>query len=152
MRRVGPLVPDREEHVDFARRQLAVILLVSFDVRRLNVFECKVAAFLIAELRHPLEKIAIDRGFTRLNADEAHPQHLGLYLRASHKRPRSRSAEQRDELAAPHSITSSAVASSEGGTVRPSILAVSALMTSSNFDDCTTGSSTGLAPLRMRPV
>ena len=33
-----------------------------------------------------------------------------------------------------HSITSSARASSVGGTVRPSILAVSALMTSSNFD------------------
>jgi hypothetical protein len=33
----------------------------------------------------------------------------------------------------PYSITSSAVASSVGGTVRPSILAVSALMTSSNL-------------------
>ena len=31
----------------------------------------------------------------------------------------------------PHSITSSAMASSDGGTVRPSILAVWALMTSS---------------------
>ena len=36
--------------------------------------------------------------------------------------------------------------------VRPSILAVCALMTSSNFDDCTTGNSVDLAPLRMRPV
>jgi hypothetical protein len=51
-----------------------------------------------------------------------------------------------------YSITSSARASSVGGTVRPSILAVSWLMTSSNFDDCTTGSSAGLAPLRMRPA
>jgi len=61
-------------------------------------------------------------------------------------------AEQRDEIAAVHSITSSAVASSFSGTVRPSILAVSALMTSSNFVDCTTGRSAGFAPLRMRPV
>ena len=30
--------------------------------------------------------------------------------------------EQRDELASPHSITSSAVASNVGGTVRPSVL------------------------------
>jgi hypothetical protein len=51
-----------------------------------------------------------------------------------------------------YSITSSARASSVGGTVRPSILAVSALMTSSNLLACTTGNSAGLAPLRMRPV
>jgi hypothetical protein len=52
----------------------------------------------------------------------------------------------------PHSITSSAVASREGGTVRPSILAVWALMTSSSLLTCTTGKSAGLTPLRMRPV
>ena len=48
-----------------------------------------------------------------------------------------------------YSITSSARASSEGGTVRFSILAVSALMTSSNVLDCKTGRSVGLAPLRV---
>jgi hypothetical protein len=36
--------------------------------------------------------------------------------------------------------------------VRPSILAVAALMTSSNFDACITGKSAGFAPLRMQPV
>src|SRR5262245_20680935 len=51
-----------------------------------------------------------------------------------------------------YSITSSALASSDAGTVRPSIVAVSALMTSSNLVDCTTGKSAGLAPLRMRPA
>ena len=62
-------------------------------------------------------------------------------------------AEQRDELAPPdHSITTSARASSVGGISSPSILAVSALMTNSNFDACTTGKSEGLAPLRIRPV
>src|SRR5262245_51891244 len=55
-------------------------------------------------------------------------------------------------IAALHSITSSARASSVGGTSRPSIRAVSALMTSSNLIDCTTGRSAGLAPLSMRPV
>ena len=69
------------------------------------------------------------------------------------KRPRRRrAAEQRDELAASHSITSSARASSCGGTVMPSILAVSWLMTSSNLVDCTTGRSAGFAPLSMRPA
>jgi hypothetical protein len=51
-----------------------------------------------------------------------------------------------------YSITSSAATSSLSGTVRPSILAVWALMTSSNLLDCTTGRSAGLAPLRMRPA
>jgi hypothetical protein len=44
---------------------------------------------------------------------------------------RRRAAEQRDELAAYHSITSSAMASSVGGTSRPSALAVLRLMTRS---------------------
>jgi hypothetical protein len=37
-----------------------------------------------------------------------------------------------------YSMTSSAMASSDGGRLSPSILAVSALMTSSNFDACIT--------------
>src|SRR5262249_1706082 len=66
---------------------------------------------------------------------------------------RSRTAEQRDELApVAHSITSSAATSSVCGTVRPSILAVETLITSSNFDDCTTGRSAGFAPLRTWPT
>jgi hypothetical protein len=36
--------------------------------------------------------------------------------------------------------------------VRPSIVAVWALMISSNLVDCTTGKSAALAPLRMRPT
>ena len=51
-----------------------------------------------------------------------------------------------------YSITSSATESSAGGTVRPSILAVSALMTSSNLLACTTGKSAGFVPLRMWPA
>src|SRR5262249_20694548 len=74
-------------------------------------------------------------------------------LRTRRYRPRrSRASEQRDELALFHSITSSAATSSLSGTVSPSILAVWLLMTSSNLLDCTTGSSAGLAALRMRRV
>src|SRR5262245_29741480 len=51
-----------------------------------------------------------------------------------------------------HSITSSAVASTVGGTLRPRMRAVSLLMTNSNLLDCTTGSSVGFMPLRIRPV
>ncbi len=46
-----------------------------------------------------------------------------------------------------HSISSSARASSDGGTVRPSALAVPRLMTSSNVVGCLNGRSEGFAPL-----
>ena len=52
------------------------------------------------------------------------PDHRGRLLRARRELPRRRAAEQRNERAPSHSITSSAVESSVGGTVRPSILAV----------------------------
>src|SRR5262249_44818610 len=58
--------------------------------------------------------------------------------------------EPHDELAPPHSITSSARASSEGGTSRPSALAVLRLMTSSYLVGFCTGSSPAIVPLRIR--
>ena len=60
--------------------------------------------------------------------------------------------EQVQQSKQAYSITSSAVASIDGGTVRPSIRAVSALMTSSNLSDCTTRKSAGFSLLRMRPA
>src|SRR5262249_8285767 len=51
-----------------------------------------------------------------------------------------------------YSITSSARASSVGGTSMPSALAVERLITNSNLLDWTTGRSAGLVPCRMRPV
>ena len=51
-----------------------------------------------------------------------------------------------------YSITSSAMASSVGGTSRPSVLAVLRLITSSNLVDCITGRSAGFSPLRIRPT
>ena len=56
--------------------------------------------------------------------------HRHRLLRARRERPRRRAAEQRDELATFHSITSSARASSVGGTVRSIALAASWLITS----------------------
>ena len=72
-------------------------------------------------------------------------------LRPRRQRPRRRrAAEQRDELAPLHSITSSARASSVGGTSRPSALAVLRLITSSYLVGACTGRSAGFSPLRMR--
>ena len=51
---------------------------------------------------------------------------------------------------ATYSITSSALASSDGGTVRPSALAVLRLITSSNLVGACTGMSDGFSPLRIR--
>src|SRR5262245_53276229 len=83
------------------------------------------------------------------------PDPLAL-LRPRRERPRShgcRAAEQRDELAPPdHSITSSAMASTPGGMVRPSALAVLRLITSSNRVNCWTGRSSGFLPLRIWPL
>lgn len=55
------------------------------------------------------------------------------------------------KFTSPHSITSSAPASSDGGMFRPSARAVLRLMTSSNLVGCWMGRSAGLAPRRIRP-
>src|SRR5262249_26692996 len=79
--------------------------------------------------------------------DHRHP----CLLRPRRKRPCGRpAAEQGDEVAAFHSITSSARASSVGGTSRPSALAVFRLITNSNLVGACTGRSAGFSPLRMR--
>jgi hypothetical protein len=66
------------------------------------------------------------------------------------KKHGERAAEKRDELAAFHSMTSSARLRSVGGTSRPSALAALRLMARSIFVGCCTGRSAGFSPLRMR--
>ena len=71
--------------------------------------------------------------------DPPHPRWL---LRPRRERPADRrAAEQGDELAPVHSITSSAVICMINGTVRPSVFAVLRLMTSSNLTGWRTGRS-----------
>jgi hypothetical protein len=82
---------------------------------------------------------------SRLKADKEASMALSLLCAKS-------ACERMQHRAQVYSITSSAVLSSDGGTVRPIIRAVSALITSSNFVDCRTGKSAGFAPLRMRPA
>src|SRR5262249_44899511 len=93
-------------------------------------------------------------GITLISSHQhADAPHLIRLLRACRKWPSSgRAAEQRDELAPPHSITSSASICMEYGTTSPSALAVFILMTNSNFVGCCTGKSAGLSPWRMRPT
>src|SRR5262249_49124696 len=129
----------------------------------------EVPAFLVAELRHAPEKVAIERRLPWLHADKSDAQ-LRRLLRARRARPNeaagSRDAKERDELAASdsggrtarsfcdestarHSITSSARASRSSGMVNPSALAVRMLMTNSKWVGCSTGRSAGCAPLRI---
>src|SRR5262249_35850595 len=93
----------------------------------------------------------LDHRARRSVVEEPDHRHCRL-LRARRERPRRRTAEQRDELAAFHSITSSAPAVRPSGTSRPSAFAVFKLITNSNLVVCITGSSAGFSPLRIRPT
>src|SRR5262249_22204321 len=91
-------------------------------------------------------------GIRRSAIEEPDHRHRWL-LRARRDRPRGRRAtDERDELAPPHSITSSASKSRLSEILMPSALAVFRLMTNSNLVGRTTGKSAGLVPLRMRPA
>src|SRR5262245_43499175 len=113
------------------------------------------APFHIAEVAQSKEKLPSQVGRDRvgrsLRFEIAKADDLRL-LRTRSERPGGRSGEHRDELASLHSITSSARASSVGGTSSPSALAVLRLMTSSNLLGFCTGRSAGFPPLRMRSI
>src|SRR5215471_11249438 len=90
--------------------------------------KARIAAVGPAQFRQPLDesgelspppRIALVR--TQEHADAPHPFAL---LRACRERPRGRAAEQRDEVAAVHSITSLARSRNDSGIVKPSALAV----------------------------
>src|SRR5262249_36446935 len=99
----------------------------------------------LAECNHEVRGVS-ERGVT----EETNKRHCRL-LRARHERPRRRrAAEQRDELAPLHSITSSARCWRRNGTSRSRAFAVLRLTTKSNLKGIWTGSSLGFAPRRMR--
>ena len=83
----------------------------------------------------------------RSGIDEADHPHRRL-LRACRERSRRRAAEQCDELAPRHSITSSARSRSVGGIVIPISIAVFRFTASSNLEGCSIGSSAGFVPRR----
>src|SRR5262249_6858851 len=112
-----------------------------------------IAAYAPARLLQSLQecaeaglKFSIVRHCGQQHADAPHALAL---LRARSERPRRRAAEQRDELAASDSITSSARAGSIGGTSRPSALAALTLTINSKRVGCSTGRSAGLVPFNI---
>jgi hypothetical protein len=72
-----------------------------------------------------------------------HPHSIEHVLDRSGRHPKPLTEP---EIAPSHSITSSAVASRDGGTVMPSALAVLRFITSSNLVGCSMGRSPGLVP------
>src|SRR5262249_49700292 len=118
------------------------------------VFNGHVLALDVAAILQALAKCAqtIRHRVRRSGVKKPDHRHRRL-LRPRRERPRRRPAEQRYELAPfhppTHSITSSARASSVGGTSRPSALAVVRLITRSNLVGCSTGMSPGFAPRRI---
>src|SRR5262249_39174532 len=116
------------------------------------VIEADVLPLDPAELAHAIAQ-RIEQETRGLPIGKAGHQHAnvanGRVLSACRHWPRRRrAAEQGDELAPPHSITSSAVICMISGTVTPSAFAVLRLMTSSTLVGCITGSSAGFSPLR----
>src|SRR5262249_43236636 len=112
------------------------------------IFDRYVAALDVTGLAQSLAKRAhaIHIRASRRAAEKSDERNPAL-LRACRERPRgSRAAEQRDELAAFRSITSSARASSVGGISRPSAFAVLRLITNSNLVGSWTGRSPGFSP------
>src|SRR5262245_54300053 len=115
------------------------------------VFDCDVLALDQAAVLEALTKCAEQMrvGGGRCAVEESDHRNRRL-LRPRRKRPRRRrAAEQRDEVAAFHSITSSARASSVAGISSPIALAVLRLITRSYLVGCSTGRSAGFAPLRI---
>src|SRR5262249_31354404 len=79
-----------------------------------------------------------------------HTDAPGQLLRMRRERPRSRrAAQQRDERAPFHSITSVARSRNDSGIVNPKVFVVVRLRTRSNFVGCSTGRSAGFAPRRI---
>src|SRR5262249_22661698 len=117
---------------------------------RPTVFDRHILAFDITRFLQTLaeRRDLLAQRSGRSGIEEADHRHCRL-LRARCERPRSRAAEQRDELAALHSITSSARSWNSRLIASPSACAVLRLTTSSNLVGCSIGRSAGFAPLRI---
>src|SRR5262245_50807679 len=96
---------------------------------------------------HPSRGGEVGRVISAERVQEPNHRHRRL-LRPRRERPHRCAAEQRDELAPLHSITSSARASTDDGISSPSALAVLRLTTSSYLVGACTGRSAWLLSLK----
>src|SRR5215510_484176 len=115
----------RGDHGNLSARKLgsqpgqALVLIIA-----VAIVDHHVAAFEVALLGQTLSKNPDERLRQPARGKKGHHWTGGL-LRSRRERPCCRrAAEQRNEVATPHSITSSASASNLSGMVRPSVFAV----------------------------
>src|SRR5262249_222951 len=109
-----------------------------------TVVEYDVVTFEVAEVAQPLaESIPHQR---IIGGGEA-GKRGGVWGGGCGRATEGRATKHGKKVPPPHSMTSSARASSEDGTVRPSVLAVLRLISSSNLVGCSTGRSPGFVPL-----
>src|SRR5262249_25837179 len=90
---------------------------------------CEILAFDKAVASQCIEKCNGGRRLTGGGNQEAEAINTARLLRLRRKRPRRRAADERNELAPPHSITSSAATRTVCGTLMPSVLAALRLRT-----------------------
>src|SRR5216684_6789780 len=127
----------RENDIDFQPDELGCEFGEAFAASlRPAIFDRDGVSFDPPELAQSLHKSGGQLALPcrRSRAQEPDGRQPPRLLRARRERPgRCRAAEERDELAPIHSITSSAATCSVSGTFRPSVFAVFRLMTSSNL-------------------
>src|SRR6516165_2132652 len=147
-----------QQHVGLQPDKLSCECVQQIDVAAAPAYlDPHIAAFGPAELgKMPCESreqcltFWIGGGITHEHPDP--PNLIGL-LRVRRERPcYCCTADERNELPPPHSITSSARPSSESGTLSPRALAALRLIIISTLVACRTGISAGRSPLRIRPA
>src|SRR5262245_54819401 len=109
-----------------------------------NVTSVRPAQFLQLLTEHGVP--CLDVRFVCGARKRAYEPHALRLLSPRHQRPPCRATEPSDEGSPLHSMTSSARARSDGGTVRPSALAVLRLITNSYLVGDCTGRSPGFSP------
>ena len=106
----------------------------------------------VPEVAKSSEKFAIAIIGASPGAEVADAREGTALLSARRKRPNGRAAEECEERAPPHSITSSAAASRACGGSRPSARAVLRLIVRKKREGCSTGMSAGRAPSRIAAI
>src|SRR5262249_20307411 len=120
---------------------------------RIAELDLNVPAFGVAEGMQTAPESISEWMRRRRRHQHPNPGRFSRLLRARCERPRRRhAAEQRDELAPHHSITSSASESRFSEFLTPRGFAVLRLITVSNLVGWSTGRSAGFAPLRIFAV
>src|SRR4029077_11061390 len=141
-------------HRDLSAHELACERRQSIHLTfRPAVFDADIAVLDVTGLTQAKAERGNDRSECHTRSAAETPDYSKLrLLRARRERPCCRTAEEGDELAPNHSITSSASDRRLSEILIPSDFAVLRLITSSNLVGCQIGRSAGFAPFRIFAV